>query len=382
MSSDKAKKNTSAILILMASITFMAILAELMPSGVLPDMAAAFSVSKAKAGTLIGIYAIASAFLGIPLVSLTIGWNRKLLLEILLIGFAFANVLVSLATNFSVVLIGRAIGGACAGTMWPMITAYAIALVQKNEAGKAITIVMSGITVGMALGVPVMTLLGTNYGFRIEFLILVIGLILIAFLCWLFLPDVAGEKASKSISPLTMLKNKGILCMLGLTFLGVGANYGVYTFITDLVNDFQYPSVATAQFFFGIGSVISVLLVMHFIDRYMYIIMPAVFLVGALTMLLFYVNHVLLLFHFIFVIWGLGFGSLSSLFQTATAKQVKEGIAVANSLQSSSFNFAIMFGSTGAGVLLEKGGTAMILPAAGILLIIGAGMTYLSKKRL
>lgn len=382
MTDVKTKKSSLAILTLMASITFMAILAELMPSGVLPDMANYFNISKGTAGGLIGAYAIASAFLGIPLVSITISWNRKLLLEILLIGFACANLIVGLAPNFTLALIGRAIGGACAGTMWPMITAYAMELVSKEEAGKAITIVMSGITVGMALGVPAMTLIGTIYGFHLEFLALVVGLVLIAILCHLYLPSVQGEKASKSNSPFTMFKNKGVLWMLGLTFLGVGANYGVYTFITNLVSDSQYPSVTTAQFFFGIGSVISVLLVMCFIDRYMYGIMLAVFAVGACTMLLFVFNHAQILFHIAFILWGLGFGSLSSLFQTATAKQVKEGAAVANSLQSSSFNFAIMFGSTGAGILLGQAGTRAMLLASCGLLVLGVFLTYLCKKKL
>lgn len=62
MTDVKTKKSSLAILTLMASITFMAILAELMPSGVLPDMANYFNISKGTAGGLIGAYAIASAF--------------------------------------------------------------------------------------------------------------------------------------------------------------------------------------------------------------------------------------------------------------------------------------------------------------------------------
>lgn len=382
MTEKNKEKTNILILVLMASITFMAILAELMPSGVLPEIAEKLNVSQSQAGQLIGFYAIASALAGIPLVSLTININRKLLLTVLLSVFAFANLIVALAPSLTVALIGRALGGACAGTLWPMITAYAMKLVRKEEAGKAVTIVMAGITVGMSLGLPLLTLLGATYGYRSEFFALVFGLILIAVLCLLYLPSVPGEKASKMNSPFSMLKNIGVLRMLALTFFGVGAHYGVYTFITNLVKERAYPSVPTAQLFFGIGSVISVILLMRFIDKYMYGSMLAIFAIGVLTMFMLYIARNTVLLHFSFLLWGLGFGSLSSLFQTATAKQVKEGAAVANSLQSSSFNFAIMFGSSSAGLLLDVSGVNAILLAAVLLLFIGCIFSTFSKKSL
>lgn len=378
----KSKQNNLFILTLMASTTFVAILAELMPSGVLPDMAVGLGVSQANAAYLIGFYAVASAFAGIPLVSLTMNVNRKVLLEILLLGFACANLLVGIAPSFAVALFARALGGACAGTMWPMITAYAMKLVKKEETGRAITIVMTGITVGMSVGLPLITLIGTNYGFRLEFLSLVVLLVLIAALGWLYLPSVPGEKPTKTNSPFAMLKNGGVLRMLLLTFFSIGANYGAYTFITNLVKDHAYPGIAIAQAFFGIGSVVSVILLMRFIDKHIYACMLTVFLLGACTMLLFYVSKNVICLHFAFFSWGLGFGSLSSLFQTATAKQVKEGAAVANALQSSSFNFAIMFGSTAAGILLDKGGTDLLLLAAAIFLLLGFVASVLCKKYL
>lgn len=70
------KKNLP-LLILMASITLMAILCELMPSGVLPQMGKMYGISDSKAGILVGIYAVSSAIFGIYLVSATISWSRK-----------------------------------------------------------------------------------------------------------------------------------------------------------------------------------------------------------------------------------------------------------------------------------------------------------------
>ena len=76
------------LFLLMASVTFLAILSELVPSGILLQLAQRLSVSELEAGVLIGWYAIASAVSGIPIIRWTMGVNRKHLLLILLLGLA------------------------------------------------------------------------------------------------------------------------------------------------------------------------------------------------------------------------------------------------------------------------------------------------------
>lgn len=421
------------MLLLMSSITALAVLCELVPSGVLPDMAAAFGVSSATCGSLVGSYAITSAICGIPLVTLTVSANRKRLLCVLLIGFALSNCIVGGAGCFEVALVGRALGGACAGTLWPMITAYGMEFVGPLNRGKAVTIIMSGITAGMAVGLPAITWLGTLSNYHVEFFALGIILCLVAVLCWIFLPSIPGEARSRDNSVGTMLRNRGVLLVVALTFLAVGANYGAYTFISNLVQELAglcgacgalaggaladgacgtagltggacgAPSIAQsvapltiaqAQLFFGIGSIISVVATLAFIDRHLWLVTLGMFATGAVSMLAFVLvfavglaprlaaNQVNLVACVAFVLWGVAFGSLSSIFQTATARQVTSGTAVANSLQSASFNCSIMLGSMSAGALLDSGGTKPIMLAAAIVLICGFVLSVAGKKHL
>lgn len=406
------------MLLLMSSITALAVLCELVPSGVLPDMAAAFGVSSATCGSLVGSYAITSAICGIPLVTLTVSANRKRLLCVLLIGFALSNCIVGGASSFEVALVGRALGGACAGTLWPMITAYGMECVGAGNRGKAVTIIMSGITAGMAVGLPAITWLGTLSNYRVEFFALGIILCLVAALCWLFLPSIPGEARSRNNSVGTMLHNRGVLLVVALTFLAVGANYGAYTFISNLVQELAGAcggsgalagglaggagglagSVTTiapltieqAQLFFGIGSIISVVATLALIDKHLWLVTLAMFAIGTVSMFAFVLvfavglvaNQANLVACVAFVLWGVAFGSLSSIFQTATARQVTSGTAVANSLQSASFNCSIMLGSMSAGVLLDSGGTKPIMLAAAVVLICGFVLSVAGKKHL
>src|SRR5690606_7653538 len=131
---------------LMASVTFVGILSELVPSGILPQMSEGLGVSEGEVGFLVGVYALASAVAAIPLVSATLQVNRKKLLLMLLAGFAASNVLIAATSSYGLIIACRIVGGVCAGVMWPMIAAYGTRLVPEHMHGKAITVIMAGNT--------------------------------------------------------------------------------------------------------------------------------------------------------------------------------------------------------------------------------------------
>lgn len=63
-----------------------------------------------QGGRLVGLYALASAIFGIPLISATMQFNRKNLLLWLLLGFAVCNIASALVHNYYLVLVLRFLG--------------------------------------------------------------------------------------------------------------------------------------------------------------------------------------------------------------------------------------------------------------------------------
>src|SRR5690606_41448059 len=114
------------LMILMSSVTFVGILSELMPSGVLPLIMADLNISEVQTGNLVGYYAIASAISAIPLISLTMQFNRKMVLFILLAGFAVSNIIAGLSHDYTIIIILRMIGVIFAGVIRPLIPDYVI----------------------------------------------------------------------------------------------------------------------------------------------------------------------------------------------------------------------------------------------------------------
>ena len=68
-----------------------------------------------------------------------------------------------------------------------------------------------------------------------------------------------------------------------------------------------------------------------------------------------------------FFLWGLAFGPLVTMYQTAVSRQVEEAKDVATSVQSSVFNFSIMIATWIGGLLLTG------FPASGV-----KGIVYMS----
>ena len=344
------------VLGLMSSVTFVGILSELVPSGILPQMTEGLGVSESRIGMLVGVYALASAVFTIPLISATLAVNRKHLLLALLAGFAVSNVVVGLSSSYPVILAARVAGGICAGVMWPMIAAYGTRLVPPGLHGRVITVIMAGSALGISIGLPVMTLVGLKFGWRAEFVVFGLGVALIGVLCHLHLPAVPGERRTRSNSPLMLLKNRAILVVILLTFLSVTGHYAVYTYIALLAKTVELAGgTGMALLVFGVGSVISVIASARVIDAWLRPLVVSMLVLSAVSMLLFLgFARVPGVAHFTFFLWGVSFGPLGAMYQTAIARQVDRGRDVATSLQSSVFNFSIMLAAGAGGVLLTR----------------------------
>ena len=383
--SEKARKSFPwLMMILMSSVTFVGILSELIPSGVLPLMMDDLNISEVETGNLVGYYAIASAIFAIPLISLTIQFNRKYLLLILLGGFAVSNIIAGLVHDYTIIITLRVIGGICAGFMWPMIAAYGMRLVEEKDHGKAIAVIMAGTTLGISIGMPIMTRIGNAYGWRNEFMGLGAFIFAIGLIIFFVLPSTPGEKLTKTSSPLALLKIPEVLLILLLTLLGVIAHYGVYVYITSLVEKLQLAGgVESALLFFGIGSLISVLLAIKYTDNHLRLLTILMFAFIIISMVIF------LLFggtkgmgHFGFFLWGISFGPLVTLLQAAVSRQVETAKDVATSVQSSVFNLSIMIASSAAGLLLGIYSPMSVVYLTIALSVPGIIIAYFSKKAL
>lgn len=379
---NQEKKFPWLYLLIMSSVTFMGILSELVPSGILPQMSEGLKVSYSSIGLLVSVYAIASAVGTIPLITLTMQMNRKKLLIILLLIFAISNMIIGLSSSYYIIAAARLAGGVSAGVLWPMVSAYAMRLVPTHQHGRAIAVTMAGSTLGLGIGLPIMTTIGTEFGWRISFGVLSAVIFIIAILGQIFLPSVEGEKRTTTNSPLYIIRNKSVIICLVVTFLTIMAHYGLYTYISPLTEHFDiYGGIKVVSILFGIGTIVSVFLAGKFVDEHLGTLTASMLILALGAMFMFVgFRGTMFVSHLAFFLWGISFGALVTIFQTAVTRQVETGKDVATSLQSSTFNFGIVFGSSLGGLILANASVSYIIYTTILLLVVPILLSLFARK--
>ena len=178
-----------------------------------------------------------------------------------------------------------------------------------------------------------------------------------------------------------------MLIILLLTFLSVAAHYGLYTYITLLVEWIGFVGgIGVALLLFGIGSVISVVVSAKYIDAHLRPLIVLMLGIGALSLAMFLAfKGTIVVSHIAFFLWGLAFGPLVTMYQTAVTKQVDEARDIATSVQSSAFNLSIMIATWIGGMLLVNSpanGVKLIVYLSLVCFVLASIIAFLSKRTL
>ncbi len=139
-------------------------MASYVTAGLIPMIETAFAVPVALAAQLVTAFTLAYG-LGSPLFVALLPAHRQRGGLLFALGlFVLANGASALATNFTVLLIFRAIAGIGAGVYLAMGIAASAALSVPDQRGKAIAVIMGGMASGTVLGVPLSLLLADRLG--------------------------------------------------------------------------------------------------------------------------------------------------------------------------------------------------------------------------
>ena len=364
-------------LLALACAGFITILTEAMPAGLLPQMGAGLGVSPALVGQLVTFYALGSLLAAIPLTLLTRGWRRRPLLLVAIGGFALVNSVTAVSSHYGLTLVARFFAGIFAGLLWALLAGYASRMVAPHLQGRAIAIAMLGAPLALSLGVPAGTLLGTLVGWRLSFAIMTgLTLVLLLWARWQ-LPDFAGQAAQQRLDLRQVMMLPGIRPVLWVTFTYVLAHNILYTYIAPLLEPAGIEAdIDRVLLVFGLTALLSIWLVGLLIDRWLrllVLISCTLFGLSALT-LAFWIDSPAVIYTAV-AVWGLAFGGLPALLQTALAKSAGESADAAQSMLVTVWNLGIAGGGLAGGLLLQSWGV-LAFPLAVVALMLLA----LSKR--
>jgi len=219
-------------LITLAAGTFAIGTDSFVVAGVLPAVARSFEVGIDTAGQLITAYALAYAVMTPIMAALTAHWPRRRVLGIGLAIFVLGNALTALASDFGWALAGRVAAGLGGAMYTPAASAAAAALVAPEARGRALAIVMAGLSGATALGAPIGTLVGSVASWRATmWLVAAIGA-LAGLGIAAALPQLPAAARLSLAERLAPLRDARVVLTLATTLLVLAGLYTVYSYVS------------------------------------------------------------------------------------------------------------------------------------------------------
>ena len=369
-------------LLAMATAVFITSLTETLPAGVLPQLGASLRVGEGAAGQAVTVYAAATTLTAIPLAAATSAWSRKRLLLAAMAGFATANTVMALSSSYPLVLVARFAAGMAAGVAWALIAGYAQALAPVRLRGRAVAVAMAGIPLALSVGVPAGAFAARELSWRAAFLGLSgVCLVLLGWIAAL-VPDLPGRHRAQRVRLLPALRIPGVVPVLTVTLLFVLAHTVLYTYISVFLTRVgMRGSVGPVLLVFGGACLLSIWAVgAHIHGRLRLLRITCTLLVGAAAVLLALPWHGPATVYSAAALWGLGWGGVPTLLQTAVGQAGGAAADTAQAMLVTLWNAAMAGGgAAGAGLLAVFG--AGCLPWAVAALLAPSLLATLAARR-
>lgn len=237
-------------------------------AGLLPVLADDIGTRVSLAGQLVTVFTLAYA-LSAPLVAgLLSGVRPRALILAALAVFTLGNGVTALAPSLGTLLLARAVAGAGAGVYSALSTAAAAALVPPERRGRALALVMGGMSAGTVLGVPLGVLLAEHTGWRATMWLLTgLGAAALAGLAAL-LPPVPAGPAVPVRARLAALTDRAVAPVVAVSFLAAVASLGLYSYLAPvLASAGGVGEVAPYLWAWGAGGVLGSVLAGPLVDR-------------------------------------------------------------------------------------------------------------------
>lgn len=250
--------------------TFIFNTSEFIPIALLTDIGGDFGLSEAKAGMLISVYAWVVMALSLPLMLMTSKMEmRRLLLGVMAVFTSF-QVMSYLSTSFTMLMLSR-IGVACAHSIfWSIVSIVAVRIVPESHKAVALSMIVTGSSIAMILGLPLGRVIGLSVGWRMTFLS--IGAVALFVFLYLFslLPKVpsGGGMTAKDLP--TMLKNKVLVGIFITTAAFATGYYTAYSYIEPFlqqVGNMTESQITTTLMLFGFAGILGSVLFSKFYPR-------------------------------------------------------------------------------------------------------------------
>ena len=263
---------------------------EFSAMGLMPDMVEGFGVTEPQVGHLISAYAL-GVVVGAPLLAILGGrWPRRTLLLALMGFYALGNLASALAPHYGSMMLARFVAGLPHGAYFGVAALTAVAISPPDARGKAISLMMLGLTLAILVGNPLATWMGQTIGWRWAFVLVAVVALATALLLAVLMPRAETVVPTRPLDELRAFNRLPVWQALAIGAIGFAGLFCVFSYLAPTmlhVTGVGEVWIPLGLVGFGLGGVAGNFLGGWLFDRMQFRAVPVILLGAALVLVLF-----------------------------------------------------------------------------------------------
>lgn len=369
----------------MSLCVFALIASEFMPVSLLTPIAADLDVTEGMAGQGIAISGAFAVLTSLSISALAGSMNRKTLLLGLTALMAVSGLIVAVAANYLVYMVGRALIGVVIGGFWSLSAAAAMRLVPRHQVPRALAIFNGGNALATVIAAPLGSYLGSIVGWRGAFFCLVPVAVVALVWQWASLPPMASrERPAGAGNVFRVLGSRPValgMAACGAFFMG---QFALFTYVRPFLETVTHVDVSALSLILlviGIAGFIGTVLIGFVLKHGLYgtlITIPVLMAVIALALIAFGSRVVGV--GMLLGLWGLLATSAPVGWWSWIAEAMPDDAEAGGGLMVAVIQLAIALGSTVGGLLFDTTGYRSTFMASAALLLLAAVLTVLTAR--
>lgn len=368
-----------------ALVSFVLVLSEFLPIGLLPVISSSLHVSLGTVGLVVVVPGLMAAVTA-PLVTIASGrLDRRTVLTALALFIAASNVLAALAPSMAVMAAARVLLGIGVGGFWAMGAGVAARLVPAEAVHRATSLITAGISAGTVVSLPLGALVGHLAGWRTAFVVAAGAALLALAALTLRLPSLPPTGAIRMATLTVSLRNPAAriaLLATGLIFFG---HFAAYTYVTPYLEEqahFGSSAVTLILLGYGMAGLAGNFAAGAVIGRSLRTVyVTAAVLVAVTVGLLNALTGVAPLVVVLVMVWGAAFGAVPLALQTWILRATPEAPESGMALLVSACQIALAAGSFIGGMVVDGYGTSAGFALGGTLALLSAATQLRSRPQ-
>ena len=356
--------------------TFIFNTSEFIPIGLLTSIADDFAITESKAGLLITIYAWVVALASLPLMmAFAKTENKKLMLSLVAL-FTASHILSGFSNSYVMLMISR-IGVACSHAIfWSIVTPLAVHVAPEGHRSTALSMIITGSSIAMIVGLPLGRAVGLMVGWRVTFLLIAILSAIVLCLLAAFLPKVPSDNNISLKTLPTLVSTPALLCIFVMTALTITGHFTAYSYIEPFLGQaagFTNGEITMVLSAFGVIGIIVSVLFSKYYDRHQFAFLRvAVLGICICTLLLGISSGNSFIMVCTCLLWGLSINCFNISLQSCIIDYSPFGTAIAMSIYSGIYNVGIGAGALVGGIVCSHIGIPFVGYVGGAVSLVSA----------